>query len=298
MHMDRKNLREILDFVPRWEEEDFYPQVNNKSYATLLTNKYECYEFFRDYYKRDCVLLSENNKSFEGLEGIRAFIDKHEMFIIKPLASNCGQGIEIVSSTNQKAEDIFVKHPGDLIIEEIIKQDSRMSVFHPKSVNTVRVFTINYGADEVDVKWPFFRIGKGDSVVDNVSSGGIGVAVDEKTGRTFHAADEHGHSYSKHPDTGIDLIDFEIPEWDALCQIVKKMAKMCPGCHVMGWDMALTDNGWCVVECNYAPGIAWQYASDTGARKDFEIVRKRLRAKKGEFIRNSHFISSYLLKPM
>ena len=295
MRLDEKKMNEIRDFVPRWEEEELYFQINDKKYIDLLENKFLCYKLFQKYYKRDAVFVSCDNKE-KCYEKVKDFINSHDGFIIKPIRLYCGLGIEIVSSSSIRAEDIFQKYSGDLIIEELIKEDSRLASFHPGSVNTIRIFTINYG-DNIEVKWPTFRIGRGSAVVDNIGSGGIGVAIDVKTGMMIRAADEYGNTFLKHPDTKKDLVGYVIPEWALLCQTVKEMATMCPDCTIMGWDMALTpDDGWCVVECNYGPGTP-QYVVG-GVRKDFEQIRKRFGVRIGKHFGDTKRFSRYLLKPM
>lgn len=297
MHLEKKKMKQVLDFVPRWEEEDLYFQVNDKKYVGLLENKFKCYNFFKDYYKRKAVLVSRSDKGEYSGE-VRGFIEDNDSFIIKPIASYCGQGVKIVNAANEKRiEDLLGDYSGDVIIEELIKQDSRLAAFHYNSVNTIRIFTINYG-NTIEVKWPTFRIGRGNATMDNLACGGIGVTVDEKTGMTIRAADERGNVFLRHPDTNKNLIGFAMPEWDSLCQSVKEMAAMCPDCPIMGWDMALTDDGWCVVECNYGPGIIYQYANQSGVRKDFKAIRKRLGAKRGKHFADTKHISRYLIKPM
>ena len=38
-------------------------------------------------------------------------------------------------------------------------------------------------------------------------------AIDERTGVTLGVADEKGNAYTHHPDSGLSLLDFQIPRW-------------------------------------------------------------------------------------
>ena len=141
-------------------------------------------------------------------------------------------------------------------------------------------------------------MGRGKSVVDNACSGGVYAAIDEKTGITLRGADNlRGSLYTHHPDTNMPLVGFQIPCWDELCETVKSLASRCPDCHIMGWDMALTDKGWIVIECNYGPCIVFQWGVNRGVRDEFEEIRDRLHVKKG----NSYLtrlLENYLSVPL
>ena len=146
-------------------------------------------------------------------------------------------------------------------------------------MNCVRVNTVNFG-DRIEIKWPFFKMGRGQSIVDNGCAGGIFAVIDVNSGMTMKAADERRNTYTNHPDTGLRILDFKIPEWSVLCDMAIELAKKCPDCHIMGWDMAYTEKGWVVVECNYGPNLIYQYVCEKGFNKDFQNVRKRLSAQR------------------
>ena len=279
MRFDELSFKEKLRFVPRCAERDLYWQVNPKQkYGPLLENKGKCYDLFGKYYKRDLICVSETDIE-QGLaaEKVSFFIGKHNRFIIKPLNGCCGRGIKIFdSSIDYKTIDLM--YPDGFVMEELINQREPMASLHPNSVNTVRIVTVNYG-DDIALKWPSIRVGRGNSIVDNAGRGGIAMVVDIKSGLSFAAGDESRHFYSVHPNTNVPLIGFQIPQWKELCELVKKMAGECPDCHIMGWDMAFSDKGWVVVEVNYGPNIFYQYVAG-GARKEFVMVRKKLHAKK------------------
>ena len=53
-----------------------------------------------------------------------------------------------------------------------------------------------------------------------------------------------------HPDTGMRFKGFRIPEWQELRNIVLKIAEKTDKLGYVGWDMALSKNGWVMVEGN------------------------------------------------
>lgn len=275
---EEKTYKQRRYFVPRCEELALYYQVNaREKYVSLLENKMNCYNFFRKYYNREVV----EYKTVNDREKVLDFIDNHKTFIVKPLGLSGGRGIKVYDLSEERIDvdsliSLYVK---GFVLEELIKQIEGMAVLHKGSVNCVRINTINFG-NKVEVKWPCLKSGRGKSVVDNGCAGGIIAAIDVETGKTFAAADERRNKYKVHPDSNISLIDFEIPKWDNLCCMVKEMASLCPDCHIMGWDMALTSDGWVVVECNYGPNLIYQYVAESNFREEFSAIRKRLGARK------------------
>ena len=277
---EEKSLKENMKFVPRSAETNLVRQVNAKKYLRLLEDKGDCYNLFKEYYKRDLVKVSkEEIQTRKAVEVVFEFAEKHHRFMIKPISLYCGIGIQIIDSPNSEGiKSLINSYQDGFVLEELIVQHEIMAKMHPSSVNTVRIVTVNYG-DSVEVKWPFMRIGRGSAVVDNAGAGGIMVAIDD-SGKTLAAADENRHKYITHPETGLNLIGFEIPKWKVLCDLAKEMAGKCPDCHIMGWDMAYTNRGdWVVVECNYCPNNVSQFALDKGFKDEFVKVRKKLGAR-------------------
>lgn len=153
-------------------------------------------------------------------------------------------------------------------MEELISQDDRLGRIHPQSVNTVRVPTIRLN-DRTILFHPFFRVGRGESVVDNAGSGGIICALDSKTGTVIAAADEHGNKFTVHPDTKEKLIGFEIPEWDKAVEFVEALVKVVPSNRYTGWDIALTNEGWILIEANARGQWVAQIPLQQGFRKEY-----------------------------
>ena len=150
---------------------------------------------------------------------------------------------------------------------------------HKESVNTVRIPTINYG-DRIEIFHPFLRIGRGNAFVDNAGSGGIGCCIDVATGVVQCAGDELGNDYSVHPDSGLELIGFEIPRWDEAVEMAKELASLVPEVHYVGWDLALTDKGWVMIEGNEDGQFLTQFFSHTGIAGEIKTIYKKLKVNK------------------
>lgn len=270
---------------PKYYQARLYYKVNSDYARRLATDKYESYLKFKSAYMRDvCVwdpeCRHEYNKDDEKLQ-LQRFIQRHKRFIVKPLFLNSGKGIRIFDtdsfqSDKDAIDSLVSQYHSGFIAEELIVQSKWFANFHPNSVNTVRIQTVLLADGRIDCIYPCFRIGVGDSVVDNAGSGGIFVAIDKDTGRTIAAADEFGRSFVKHPDTSLSLIDCEIPCWNDACKLVMDLASNFTECKIIGWDLAMTDKGWCIVEVNAHPLLIYQIATQKGIRKDMEELIDRI----------------------
>lgn len=222
--------------------------------ATLLSNKAKCYSVFREFYRRDLIEINSSDQ----LDEFQQFCAKHQKMIVKPVSGNEGKGIYILDVAGKELKKEFgsILNKGVCVIEELVQQAPALGCFHPNSVNTIRVVTYNTG-HEVKILWTLFRMGQGGSFVDNASAGGIIAAVDQNTG-VIHT---QGYSetakclYDYHPETKQRICGYSIPYWDELKQQVQRMAMLIPDYHFVGWDLALTDSGWTMIEANSGPSF-------------------------------------------
>ena len=150
-----------------------------------------------------------------------------------------------------------------------------MAEFHPKSVNTVRIPTFNVKGD-IRVVRPFMRTGCGDSVVDNAGSGGVFALIDTNTGTTFAVADEFNNSFTEDPDSHKKMLGFTIPCWNEAVDTAKSLARILPNVKYVGWDLALTEKGWVLVEGNDKGQFVFQYPTHDGFRDELNKLRKEM----------------------
>lgn len=271
---DQLSLFEMGKIVPYKQQKNLWKQINSKEAHDLLCDKWRTYLFFNEYFKRDIVLVTKDKEDDERFD---CFVSRHPRFIVKPVGLNCGKGIQIVDASCEEhiKSQLLKQYADGFVAEELIVQADSLSSFHPSSVNTLRINTVNYG-DSIEVKWPCLRIGRCGSIVDNAGAGGVFGAIDVDTGRVVAASDEFHHSFEMHPDTGLPLVGFVIPNWEEACDMAKKLALMIPDCRFVGWDLALTEKGWMMVEGNFGPLLIYQIAKGKGIKKDFKTMKKRL----------------------
>lgn len=273
-HFYERSGKERREYVSDLERIVFCERMNAMKNMTLFDDKGKTYQKFKKYYKRDLIEIFKKG----GYEEYTQFVQKHPRFIVKPFDGACGQGIKIVDTKDRDIRQVFTElnteYKDGYVAEELIVQSHELGQFHPSSVNTVRVPTILY-KDRVEIIHPFFRIGMGESVVDNGGSGGLINALDPDTGEIMVSADQQGNYYTKHPDTGISLKGFIIPKWDEAKELAKELAEVVPDNHYCGWDFVLTDNGWVLQEANDRGGFKG-FQLQTGFRKELLSILDEL----------------------
>lgn len=250
-------------------------QLNNN--LRLFRDKYQAYQFFKPYYKREICRFEEEN----DLKTVMAFLERHKRFIVKPLDSSRGRGIKIYETDKMSCQEIIDLIKNDyknsaVILEELIRQDNSLSVLHPQSVNTVRTVTFHLG-DHIECRYPVLRMGVGDSIVDNGGAGGIFAAIDLSTGKLLRCVDELGREYKTHPDTGIVFADFSVPKWQKAKELSVELASKTLENRYCSWDLALANNEWVLVEANGSGHLLWQIAANIGLRSDLSILTKKIK---------------------
>jgi len=240
-------------FVTRSNKYKYYKIFNDPNYIDFLNKKTETYRKFGKFYNRDLVCLY----SEEDYDKFVEFVKKHNRFIYKPAEDYGGHGIEIYDVKHfESLEDLFrlIIFNGACVCEELIVQGKEIAQFHADSVNTVRLVTFLGGDGTPHVQWCFLRMGSGGSHTDNMSSGGIAANIDFETGIIYtHGRDWIGNEYMFHPDSNMQLVGFQMPEWDTVKSLIKEIANTMPEVRFVGWDLAYTTKGWIFVEGNAKP---------------------------------------------
>lgn len=240
-------------FVTRSNKYPYYRTLNDQNYTPYFNMKTETYRKFKPFYGREVLCIYDKDDYPAFLE----FIERHPKFIYKPADDYGGHGVEIYDSRDYESkEDLFelIIFNGFCVVEELIVQADAIARLHPQSVNTMRVVAYLSPSGKTEIQWCFLRMGMGDNHTDNMSSGGLAAMVDPETGIIYTTGrDWKGDVHIFHPDTGIQLVGFQIPEWDNLRKLVCELSNVLPQVRLVGWDLSYTDKGWVFVEGNARP---------------------------------------------
>jgi len=276
-HFNERTFEDRRTFIPTKERALYCERLNRPENQMIFDDKGKTFEVFKKYFKRDLAEVVGWNK--ESTAKLQEFVNKHPRFIIKPFNGGNGRGIKIVDCTgkafNSLCEELKKDYPSGFVAEELIKQCSELAAVHPQSVNTLRVFTVRFD-DRIEFLPFAWRVGRGDSCVDNGGSGGIFCALNDE-GEIIKTSDEKGRFYDVHPDTGHPLVGFKIPRFEEAKEFSKELAMVVPSNRYCGWDIALTDDGWVMQEGNWQGGIVtFQCPLQKGYRKEMDAIMEEL----------------------
>ena len=235
-----------------------------------LKNKYKFYELAGKWFGRKAMLI--DCKGGRNLSDFKKFAAVYPDLFIKSNVLSKGRGAGLYHINNdQKAEEVYSllkKIGGEWIVEEKVTQSPAMAEWNESSVNTVRVPAI-LNNDKWTVLGAFFRTGRKGSVVDNAGAGGVFACIDANSGiLTTDGIDESGVYYEKHPDSGLKYKGWQIPEWNELIKAAENVQRSMPHHKYVGWDFALTEKGWVLIEANWGQFVS-QYNDHIGLKHQF-----------------------------
>lgn len=264
-HFFEKGSQERKAYISTQEMNSLFYYSSNRN--CLPVGKYNLYQLFKPYFKRSIIRIGFDN-SEEETRTFSDFISHHDCYTLKPVRGTKGHGVRILSAretgTLAKLHSVCSR---ECILEELIEQGPELACFHPQSVNTLRMVTGLNAADEFFPLFALFRSGRGESVVDNVGSGGIIASVDIHSGIIDSDGLCHHSFYERHPDTQVRFKGTKIPAWEDLLKTAEKAHRTIPEQRLIGWDFAWSEKGWDVVEANPAPSFAsYQALSGRGIR--------------------------------
>ena len=233
--------------------ESHYVKLWNEQEDILFTtNKPDFNQVFPEYVRRDWIEVRKVD-----YDRFRQFAEDYPICIEKPVGGHSGQGVCIrhfppLDALPTLFDELNRKN---VLLEERLNQNSILASLNPDSINTIRIVTLR--RDNVpDIIMAGLRIGRKGKVADNFGAGGICAKLDFSTGRIVRPAiSKHNVLYTKHPDSGIDLIGFQVPMWEELRSTAIVCAEKMPG-NLVGWDFAINEKDEIViVEANSAPDI-------------------------------------------
>lgn len=265
-NLNAKGRESFITDKIRW---GYYSRMNLEENKDIFNNKRKAYECFGKYYRRELLEIETDADA----EKFYDFLSRNSRFIVKPFNGSGGRGIFIADAADYNDKEslfAFLRGKGHVVVEQLIIQAPEMAVFSKSSVNTVRITTLKL-KDRVVLFQPILRTGLGDSVIDNSSAGGIVTPLDPNLGIAItKGIDKKGGTYVCHPDSKVVFPGFQVPKWDEAVALVTELAGIVEGNHYVGWDIALTENGWVMIEGNPRGQLGAQVATRKGIRHELE----------------------------
>ena len=258
-----KTKKEIDEYATIKHQDWFYEIVSPSAYKTFFTIKPNFLENFSKYIDRDYF----TDGTVEELE---AFLEKNPEFMIKPYDGLGGKGVaKMTREEAGSAQALYEKMQNEhLFVEGYVKQNSELNRLCAASVNTIRMMTFGYNGKS-RILYAAMRVGNGVNHCDNFHQGGMVCALDLETGKLIgNAMDKDMNEFEVHPTSGIKFDGYQIPNWEEAKRIALEAALVNDKIHLVGWDVAITEDGATFIEGNRRPGFDIVQVPSGRGRKD------------------------------
>jgi len=222
------------------------------------------------------------------------FLAEHQEFVIKPSKGSGGKGILVIvgrdgeNFTKPSGATISLKElqhhvsntlsglfslggkPDVAMIEELVAFSDLFDGFSFEGVPDIRII-LYHGYPVMAMTRLSTRESDGKA---NLHQGAVGLGIDIATGKTLTAV-QHGQPILKHPDTGKNLAELEIPDWKTLLVLASSCFDVTE-LGYLGADIVLDKNlGPLLLELNARPGLAIQIANGLGMEPRLQLIEKQ-----------------------
>lgn len=169
-----------------------------------------------------------------------------KMLFIKPATDSCGGAGIVILENESLCKENFNESikvlKGDIVIQRRVVQCDELSKLNESSVNTMRFMTLLEKNGDVAVLSRSLRMGFAGNRLDNASSGGISIGINEDGKLKDFALSLDGKRYYKHPNSGVIFKDYKLPNVELIDECVKKSALRVPAFRIIAWDIILDVN--------------------------------------------------------
>ena len=210
------------------------------------------YKTFASYIHRPWMVADLNTEP----QAIRDFISEQGVVFAKPNFGDQGKGVLKIKAEDKAAveELLAVCKKGAFVVDGAIQNAPEIAAINSSSVNTVRVYTLLKKDGVTEILGIMLRVGRKGSHVDNWGSGGVGYDFDVETGVCVgYGRDKKNNPYIFHPDSNVQMVGYRLPDFVKLKKTVIELSHIVPDARFVGWDIAITPNGYDLVEMN-CPG--------------------------------------------
>lgn len=288
--LDVKPFSAIKEYIGNkellWREYKYNVLMASNDYTNIMRDKRLFYLFLRaNGFNTPTVFASTKqgfvyplgwrltNENCDETMSLQELLQKKGSFFCKPYNGKCGRGIFVIQIDDDiriNGEVVGQGHAIDFlsaafkdeyIIQEVLKQHPALSALHDSSVNTLRIITArNKSSLQVEFVTGFIRMGGGSSITDNMAGGGIAAGIDFETGHIKHYGylfnGEKSQRIEEHPVLHVPLDSIQIPHLSEAVQTSIRLHERLDDLRLIGWDVAITEDGVSFIEGNDAPGLS------------------------------------------
>jgi hypothetical protein len=268
--LDDDGDRRAETFIERFETKTCYFRLLKPRKGTPLNDKARFAEYCAENGIRTVPILMR----LHGIDPRRPL--PGEDLFVKPITGRGGRGAERwdwagpssfaspageeLSGRELLARRVERSRRQPLIVQPRLRPHRELVPITAGALPTARVLTCLDEGGEPEVMAAMLRTSFGPNrTVDNLHAGGIGALVDIDTGRLGHASNLGSDArlgwFASHPDTGAAIEGRVIPRWTETKAAALAAHRQFTDRVVVGWDIAILDDGPIIVEGNGNPDL-------------------------------------------
>lgn len=166
------------------------------------------------------------------------------------------------------ADEVVRDYGEGFLFQEAVRQHSLLTEVAGPAVGSIRVVTVNDGGCPTCL-YTLWKIPSPSAMSDNYWQPGSMLAeIDKTSGYLVQCRRGSGPAQEmldRHPVSGAVFSGMQIPHWDAILRLTSEAHAMLPKFGVIGWDIAITDDGPVIIESNANPHhMLYQLATGRG----------------------------------
>jgi hypothetical protein len=262
---------QVKPFIYRWlidrkQRRDLRVPFASKIYFSKLCRKHDL--------RASAVIATVAAKNIAYVDRAMTALPPIDLFVKIKLGRG-GRGAEkwsYAAGTYRDAEGrsltaaelaVHLKHRAKFekrVIEACLVNHSSLADLNLGALATARILTARNEQGEIEATHAVFRMAQRPGAqVDNIHAGGIAAPVDLATGRLGRATDlgvrVDSAWHARHPVTGAQIEGRILPHWPAAVALVKDAHDRIGDRVAVGWDVAILEDGPCLIEGNGKPDV-------------------------------------------
>ncbi len=174
-------------------------------------------------------------------------------------------------------KEIFDKFSNGYLLQHALRPHQRLASVSGQAIGTVRMVTIKR-SETPELLYALWKIPSPTAMSDNFWQNGSMIACvnseNGSVGRCWTGESVEAKEIDTHPVSKVEFGNTVLPDWEAAKKMVQDAHSVFPEYGLLGWDVALTENGPTLVEANGSPlHTLYQFAYRRGIRnEDFEPI--------------------------
>lgn len=268
--MYKKNSGKLSDYIHPQFFSEIHKKVHRKGKGEdpILQNKIAFHEYMKlhelpvpNYIGKlqDGNLIiscskTRINSTVDLEKPFKELLSKYPSFFVKQVDSERGLGVFKI----ERIEDVKrIDVTRNYVLEETLIQHPLLSAFNPNCINGLRVVTFR-DENKVHFATCFLRLGVGSSYVDNSSAGGVfieyNLEINELAEIGYSKFQFGGRYLYEHPESNVKFKNKKLIFNHEIKMILNKAALIFDR-EIIGWDIAFTPDGPCIMEGNDNPSL-------------------------------------------